>query len=127
MIRRRKELSIILDKSSCKIMISTFRAILLLETDFNTLHKIVFNQRILKALEKHNLIPMEVVGGRKSQAEVHVAMNKKLMVDISNQVKTMSVVISANATKYYDRVAHTFASLMAQHFGVNIDYVMALF
>ena len=69
---------------------------------------------------------MEIVHGRKCQDEVHVAINKKLIACIYNQFKTPSVVISANATNFYDRIAHTFVSLTAQHFGVNVDYIMVL-
>jgi len=119
-------LSVILEKLPGKILVSKLRAILLLEADFNALHKIIFNGRILPALEKEGLIPQEIMGGRRSQSTTHVALNKKLIADIANQVKAPSIVISADATNCYDRVAHPFASLTAQHFGVQTCYIVLL-
>ena len=119
-------LSVMLEKSPGKILVEKLRATLLLEADFNALHKIVFNGRILPTLEKNNMIPSEIIGGRKSQSALHVALNKKLIADISNQIKSPSIVMSADATNCYDRVAHPFASLTAQHFGVQLSYVRVL-
>ena len=48
----------ILEKHPIKTLVSKLRAIILLENDFNALHKIIFNQRVLPALEQPNLIPM---------------------------------------------------------------------
>ena len=64
---------------------------------------------------------MEIVGERKIQAAIHSVINKKLIADISNQVKNSSVPKSDNATNYHDRLDHPFASLAAHHFGVNTD------
>ena len=116
-----------MEKSPSKMMVSKLRDILLLGANFNALHNVVFNHRILLALEQNNLIPMEIVDGWKIQAEIHVAINKKLMSDVSNQVKTPSVVISTDATNCYNRVFHSFARLTAHHFGVNTCYIMGLF
>ena len=73
-----------LEKSPGKILVSKLRAILLLEADFNALHKIIFNGRILPTLESKSLIPSEIMGGRKSQSSLYIALNKKLIADISN-------------------------------------------
>ena len=78
------------------------------------------------ALEQHNVITMEIVDGSKIQAVINVAISKNLIVDVYNQVKTSSIVISADATNCYDRIAYLFASLTAQQFGVNVDYIMVL-
>ena len=75
-------LLVILEKSSGKILVLKLRAILLLEADFNALYKIIFNVRILPALEKDNLILSEILGGRRSQSTLYIALNKKLIVDI---------------------------------------------
>ena len=112
-----------LEKALCKIIVSRQRVIIFLEADFNVLHKIIYNQHILSALEQQNLIPTEIVSGHKSQAAIHVAVNKKLMSEIYNQVKTQSKVVSVNVTNCYDRVAYHFASLAVQHFGVNTYFI----
>lgn len=57
-------LSVILEKSLGKILVEKLRAMLLLEADFNALHKIIFNGRILPTLETNNMIPSEIIGGR---------------------------------------------------------------
>ena len=68
-----------LEKVLGKILVSKLRAILLLETGFNTLHKIYFNRRVLPALERHNLMPTEILGGRESHSTLHVALEKNLL------------------------------------------------
>ena len=55
-----------------------------------------------------------------------MALNKKLITDIANQAKSLSIVVSADATDCYDRVAYPFTSLTAQHFGVQINYILVL-
>ena len=42
---------------------------------------------------------------------MHIALNKKLVVDISNQMKKPTVVISADATNYCNRRAYSFTSI----------------
>ena len=74
-----------LEKSAGNVQVSKLRAILLLEADFNVLNKIVFNNRILPLLEANGSIPYEIIGGRRGQSSLHVALNKKLVCDISNQ------------------------------------------
>ena len=115
-----------LDKSPCKRNITRLRDILLLKANFNSLHKIIFNQSILPVLEKYNLIQIEIVGGYKGQATIHVAINKNLIEYMHNQVKAPHVVTSADAANFYDRVTHPFTSLKAQCFGTHIDYVLVL-
>ena len=82
--RWQNRVSIILEKSTGNIQVSKLRAILLLEADFNALNKIVFNNRTISNLEASNSIPYEVIGGRRGQSSIHVALNKKLVCDISN-------------------------------------------
>ena len=103
-----------LEKSPCKMLFSKLIAILLLEADLNVLHKISFNRHILLALEKHDLIPMEIVVGSKIQDAIRVVINKKLIADFSNKVKAPSDVVSSDDIKYHDIVAHHFANLAAQ-------------
>ena len=76
--------SIILEKKPNKIVVSKLRAILLLEADFNVVNKIIFNTRLILQIEDRNKIPREIVGGCYSQSAIHIAVNKKLIADISN-------------------------------------------
>ena len=38
---------------------------------------------------------------------IYVALNKKLVSDVANQQKELTVIISANAANYYDRIPQT--------------------
>ena len=53
-----------LEKAPGKINVSKLYAFLLLEVDFNVIHKIIFNMRILPSLEQDQLIPDKIIGGR---------------------------------------------------------------
>ena len=87
------------------------RAILLLEVDFNGLNKIIYNRRVLPKLEANRVIPYEVISGKKVQYSQHIDLNKKLVCDIANQTKRLTVVILANATNYSNHITHPVASL----------------
>ena len=78
-------------------------------------------------IEADNTMPREVIGRRRSQAATHLALNKKLIVDITNVRKIPTVTICADATNCYDRVAYPFASLCAQYFGLEITCLTILF
>ena len=91
--------------------VQKLRANLLFLADFNALCKIIFINRLILSIETDNDIPIEVVGGRRSQAATHLALNKKLIADIVNICKLPIVTNCANVINYYDRVAYSFASL----------------
>ena len=61
-----KGVSVMLEKVAGNVNVQKLRAILLLEADFNALHKIIFNNRLIPNLEVANAIPMEVIGGRRA-------------------------------------------------------------
>ena len=73
----------------------------------------MFNNRLILNIEAMNAIPMEVIGSRQSQAATHLVLDKKLISDIANVRKLPMITICADATNYYNRVAHPFASLYA--------------
>ena len=58
---------------------------------------------------------------------MHVALNKKLILDISNQKKTPSIVISVDAINYCNRIMHFFVSLSSRFFGLELEYLLILF
>jgi len=88
----------VLEKSPGNLRVEKLRAILLLEADYNGLHKINFNGRLMPRLEAMSSILQEIIGGRRSQAATHLALNKKLIADISNIRKVPTVTICADAT-----------------------------
>ena len=95
-------MSVILEKARGQIDVSKLRVILLLELDFNTLNKLIFNMKLMPSLESRNFIPYEIIRGRRGYLAVYVALNKKLASDIANQTKKLTVVISADVTNCYD-------------------------
>ena len=107
-----------LEKEKGNINVQKLRAILLLEADFNGLNKIIYNSRVIPALEKRGDIPFEVIRGRRSQLSIHVALNKKLISDCSNQSKRFTVVVSADASNYYNNIAYSYPSISNQHYGL---------
>ena len=55
---------VMLEKHPNNISVSKLRAILLLEADFNTINKIIFNTKLIPKLEVQNFIIRENIGGR---------------------------------------------------------------
>jgi len=76
-----------LEKIVGNVDMAKLRAILLLEANFNRLNKIIFNNRVFPKLEQDKAIPTEVIGGRRGQSSMYAVLNKKIVVDISNQIK----------------------------------------
>ena len=105
-------------KSTGNVYVSKLRAILLLEVDFNALNTIVFNRRALPSIKASNTIPFEVIRGRRDFSSIHVALNKKLVYNIGNQHKKSIVVVSVDASNYYNRIAYSILSMVYQHFGL---------
>ena len=65
-----------LEKNPVKFLVEKLWALLLLEADFNALHKINFNDRLMPSLELSSAILHEIIGGRISQATIHLALRK---------------------------------------------------
>lgn len=76
-----------LEKSLSNFLAEKLRAILLLEVDFNALHKINFNSRLMPTLESSSAMTYKIIRGRRSQAATHLALSKNLIADISNTRK----------------------------------------
>ena len=84
LLRWMNGVSVMLAKVAGNVNVQKLRAILLLEADFNAMHKIIFNNRLIPELEATDAIPPEVIGGRRTQAATHLALNKKLIAGIAN-------------------------------------------
>ena len=74
-------------------------------------------------MEHRQEIPREIVGSRCSQSVIHIAVNKKLIADISNQVKTLYAIVSADASNCFDQVAHPISALSCMYFGLKENYI----
>ena len=72
----------------------------------------------MTSLEASSSTPQEIIGGRRRQDDTHLALSKKLIANISNARKLPTVTTCADATNCYNRVAHPYASLCSQCFGM---------
>ena len=65
-IKVEKGISVILEKIEGNLNVQQLGAIILLEADFNAIHKIIFINRLLPSVEVASDIPIEVIGERRS-------------------------------------------------------------
>ena len=73
-----------LEKAKGNIRVNKLQAILLLEAGLNTIHKIIFNGRVLPKLEIQQSIPLEIIGRCRRQSTHHIVLSKKLISNIGN-------------------------------------------
>ena len=73
-----------LEKLTGNVNAQKFRVILLLEVDFNTMYKIIFSNWLIPNLKLTDAIPAELIGGRRSQIDAHLVLDKKLISSISS-------------------------------------------
>jgi hypothetical protein len=67
-------------------------------------------------MERENIILREIIGRRKYQSTIHIAINKKLITDIANQTKIPNIIISTDTSNYFNRVAHLIATIVYSNF-----------
>ena len=91
-----------LKKKANNISVIKLKAILLLKADFNAANKIIFNTRLIPQMKQRDEILKEIVGERRSQSAIYIAINKRLVADILNQTKQLYAIISADALNYFD-------------------------
>jgi len=116
-----------LEKYPVNMNVEKLRVILLLEADFNTLCKIIFDSRLMSVLEAREQILPEIIDSRRIQVATYLALNKKLITDIASAKKVSIVIIHADEINYSNRVVHPFTSLSSQYFELDISYLLVLF
>ena len=118
-------LTCILEKSPGNCLVTKLRAILLMEADFNANNKIIFGDRMMEVVRKHNLMADEIFSERGRTAE-DGALSKVLFYDIVRQFRLPAAISSVDAANCYDSVAHAIASLIFQAMGVPVKGAMAM-
>jgi hypothetical protein len=88
-----------------------------MEADFNATNKIVYGNRLMKNVRKHNQMPDKIFSKKNRMAD-DGTLCKILFYNITRQVRVPTAIASVDASNCYDRIAHTIASLMFQAFGV---------
>ena len=116
-----------MEKKENAIHVSKLRAILLLEADFNVINKIIFNTRLIPTLKNRNEIPYKIIGGRRNQAAIQLAINKKLLSDTANEWKMPSITISVDTSNCFDHIAHPLARAIYHRFSLPLNYIVTLF
>ncbi len=107
------------------MLVSKLRAILLMEADFNATNKIVYGDRMMKNVRKHNQMPEEIFSKKNRMADART-LCKTLLYDITQQAHIPAAIASVDASNCYDRIAHTIASLLFQAFGVPSTAIKAM-
>lgn len=118
-------LTVLLEKIAGVALVHKLRAILLMEGDFNMHNRLIFGNRMMECAREAGLIPEEQYAEKESDGQ-DGAWLKRLFADISRQLRIVMGIVSADAEQCYDRIAHAFASLVFQAFGVWITAVCAL-
>ena len=72
--------------------------------------------------EIEGLISEEAFGIRKDHREIEVALFMRILCDRLRQLRNLGGLSSTNAYKYYDRVVHSDASLVAQSWVLPLSY-----
>jgi hypothetical protein len=99
-------------------LVSTLRAILLMEADFNAMNKEVYGVRMLDTARKYKLMPEEIFSEKNRMAD-NGGLAKTLFYDIMRQTRSLVAIPSVDASNCYDQIAHAMASLIFQSFGVE--------
>lgn len=118
-------LNVLLEKVAGVALVNKLRAILLMEADMNMHNRLIFGDRMMEVARENNLVPDEQYAEKESDSQDGVFL-KRLLSDISRQLKIAMAIISADAANCYDRIAHSFASLVFQSFGVCVSAICSM-
>eukprot|EP00956_Cyclotella_meneghiniana_P041966 scaffold246845_cov46-Cyclotella_meneghiniana.AAC.2 len=88
-------------------------------------NRLIFGDRMMELAREYDMIPQEQYAEKQSDGQDGTFV-KRLLTDLSRQMKTPLGIVSADAETCYDRIAHVFASLVFQAFGVLITAVMVM-
>jgi hypothetical protein len=116
--RWKKGLTVMLEKKAGVILVDKLRAILLMEADFNFANKLQFGCRLVKEATKRGRIHRNADGSRKHRQAIETSLNTKLVCDIHRQKRLPGANASVDASQCYDRMVHSFVSLMCQSIGM---------
>ncbi len=104
-------LSVMLEKTLGVTLVSKLRAILLMEVDFNAINKIIYGDRMMKHVRKHNQMPEEIFSKKNRMAD-DGTLCKTLFYNITRQAQVPAAIAFIDASNCYNRIAHAIASLV---------------
>jgi hypothetical protein len=124
--RWRRALDVMLEKKPGVRQLSTLRAILLFEADFNQNNKRLGREMLYRA-EDSNAVAIEQYGSRKNMSAVDQSLNKALTFDIWRQLRQRGALCANDAKACYDRIVHNCASLCLQCIGTRQQPIISMF
>ena len=116
-------LSVMLEKKPGVIDVDKLRAILLMEADFNFANHLFFGKRLRASAEKHNIFPDDTFGSRENNSSIEVSLCRLLFFDLVRQLKFNAALGSYDAQTCYDRVVHSFTSMVSRAVGMPIALI----
>ena len=121
----RRVIDVIIMKNSTDVRVHRTRPIPLKETDNNDNSKRMAKDAIIAA-EIYNILANEQYGSCLYRLSIHLAMNKRLIYDISMHMKTPIEVCSNDARSCYDRIVHVAAFLALRRLGIPKPMIISI-
>ena len=85
-----------------------------MKADFNFSNLLHIGKRAMETTTSLNIIPSDTFGSKKDSCPIEVPLCRLLFFDIRRQTKRNESLGSFDAQTCYDRIAHSFLSLVAQ-------------
>jgi hypothetical protein len=124
--RWQRGLDVMIEKKPGVRLLSSLRAILLYEADFNQNNK-RFGREALFRAEDANAVAIEQYGSRKHMSASDQSLNKALTFDIWRQLRQCGALCCNDAKACYDRISHNCASLCLQRVGAPEQPILSMF
>lgn len=105
--------------------VDRFRPIIHVEADFNMANGFI-GRRIMNNAEKHKVLAAEQYGSRKEHSAHDQALNKRLLYDITRQLKKPMILIANDAKSCYDRILHIMVMLCARRLGLDLEPILSM-
>ena len=123
--RWRKVIDVLIMKDQNNFAVHRTRPIPLVEADMNENSKRMARDAMVAA-EMYDLIANEQYGSRFYRSAIHLATNKRLIYDISRQMKKALAVCSNDARSCYDRIVHVAAYLALRRLGIPKPMIISM-
>ena len=111
-------LTVMIEKLPGVTLVNKLRAILLMEADFNFGNRLIIGKKMVQGLEKKQFFPQDSFGSRNNLCAIEVPVCRALFFDVVRQRKYNAALGSYDAQSCYDRVVHSFTSMVCQAVGV---------
>lgn len=102
------------------------RIIQLVEADFNVFQKVKIGRELMSFVEKNNLLPDEMYGGRKGKSVHDALIIQNLIFDITRQENRGMICLNLDAEKCYDRVFPSYSAITMASIGLPLSIGITL-